>query len=521
MRWAAPSRKTTVITFVFKVVAVSFVAVLTAHALSADPFEWWHPPSKESWRSKTISSKEDAERLPKAHFNQLVVKNCSDAILLAIPDEVTFQTVFLDDLNGPCAKGIQSLSRFDDLTRLYCSGSETLDTNEFSAVLALVGVEAIHFWGYKRFGALRKTEGDSAFSTLIELSLNSGGMPGGEFWKELVEADKLISLTLENVRDVTVEDFGFLPFLRQLTALRVFDAPVNGMVAGPISDCKSLRSLELQVQLGLTPYWLEVLARTPSLANLDLRNHLPFKWSDLAAFPKLESLTLSGCAKLDDATPDSMSKLKNLRRLELSFCDPSPATMQSLSKLPSLEELGLVIGDKFRFSSDSGRYIADCQKLRTLYFYDCGFGGKLDWISRIPTLENILVIHDKGFTDKDVAALSECETLVNIGLSGVTGPGKESWKALGKLPSLRVLMLSNSDVPNDGLEWIKESKSLRTLEVSGCNSLNSDFIYTLIDAKTLEHVGLGFCNMIEDEAVTFLKKQRTDLIVFDRLQVLP
>eukprot|EP00759_Apiculatamorpha_spiralis_P011172 PhF_6_TR18604/c1_g1_i1/m.27183 len=244
------------------------------------------------------------------------------------------------------------------------------------------------------------------------------------------------------------------------------------------------------VRLELTSRCVEALPRTLHTLHLKSSMRMDDHFSTLSQVcVGLKCLNLSCCVKFTLRGVDALRSLEeldasntqirdvshlsgclSLKRLNLHRCyELTDAGIRGLETIPSLEEL--------RHSSinvSNVSHLSGCRALRKLNLSSCfnltdnGIQG-IEWI---PTLEDVDLSHT-GVSD--VSRFANCVSLRHLSAASCLKIVDSGIRGLERIPHLETLNLKNTSV-GDGVSRLASSRSLKVLNVSGCQKITDKAI---------------------------------------------
>lgn len=259
--------------------------------------------------------------------------------------------------------------------------------------------------------------------------------------QDIAPLQKLIGLRFLLLPDNEISQIAPLLYLKNLEYLDVSGNPIQDIA--PLSDLTKLRFLDLS---------------ETSITEL----------SALTQLTKLEYVLLFRCLRIRDFTP--LLKLP-LRTLNISFCDTvalkpifthlssftklrelslqgaisNPTWLSKIAKLPMLEEL--TIGQ----NPSIGKHLSTLAPLKNLLYLDIHQTNAPDlkWVTNHPRLIKLICQYNK------ISDLSPLLQLKDLRYLYPFGNPVQNWSLLEKMPSLRYVMLSRSEVPPTQLQKLK------------------------------------------------------------------
>ncbi|CCD11610.1 unnamed protein product [Trypanosoma congolense IL3000] len=321
--------------------------------------------------------------------------------------------------------------------------------------------------------------------TLIRLDVSS--------CKRLEDVSSLSSITtLEELNLsqcnvlVGVDLLGKLPFL-QVLDLRGTSFP-PGTIFG-LSESKSLSGLYISSCPDLTEVVSIRQLGTLDQINISRRSDLRKSIEVVGCLQLLRTLEMSNTSITDDCLDDLM-QCRFLSKLDLSLCC-NLRDVGALSEIKNLEELNL----------------GGCSNITK----------GVDQFGRLAVLR-VLNLSGNWLYPGLLLGISSARTLAVLDLSSchieppTTGRGrrrsaagegapksfddyKEEVQALGRLPVLQLLDMSDTCITDSCITGLSKSRSLKTLNLSSCKQLTN--VRPLASIRSLEVLNLAWCKNLE------------------------
>ncbi|MCH2210725.1 MAG: hypothetical protein MK110_05450 [Fuerstiella sp.] len=238
---------------------------------------------------------------------------------------------------------------------------------------------------------------------------------------------------------------------------------------------------------------LEVLATLPALKKLDLE-HARIRdadWSGLAGATTLESLNLKK-SSIRNTTMSALSGMTNLKLLDISDTRVTDLGFKHLAKLSALEHLVVEsLNIEGNGMQELGRKGANAP-LRTIHASQTTFGrlgfiylrefddleelyvtaasvsnNSLSGLSRVTTLRRVSLAGNPLVTDAGLKFLRKSRQLEYLELSGVWKISDETLKGFSKHRNLKELRINDSLCTLDGVVAFKNSVPRCTVYLRG------------------------------------------------------
>ena len=193
----------------------------------------------------------------------------------------------------------------------------------------------------------------------------------------------------------------------------------------------------------------------------------------------------------NQAVIESLSKLRDLRELDMSGCEVGPRDFVPLSRLSALESLEL---GSTRIDDDSLGFLSSMPRLETLYAEETAISGKgLRHLHPDAKLK-VLYLRHCPLSSEAYEHIGKLESLEQLDLDYTTTTDVELAR-LRNLRGLSYLALENARVSDEGLRALNEMKRLEVLCLNG----------TMVNGRGLKYLG----------AVESLQQLRLDNTLLD------
>ena len=218
----------------------------------------------------------------------------------------------------------------------------------------------------------------------------------------------------------------------------------------------------------------------------------------VAAFPKLERVSLSQCAAVTKVRP--LQSLETLTYLNLQNCTSIPkAGFSCLSSLVSLQELevqGTYINDEgLEALSRSPTALTQlglgfCRSISVV-----GFACLSSMTSLLGLDVRKTYINDEGL--EALSGSLTALTKLNLwGCSSISAPG---FACLSSLTSLQELNVRETDITDNGLEILSGSLTeLAILDLCACKSISGQAFACLSSLTSLQDLNLNFTDIVDE-----------------------
>lgn len=312
-----------------------------------------------------------------------------------------------------------------------------------------------------------------------------------------------INLLFCDVSDRGVDSLASLPNLQSLNL--AYTKITDGALTH-ISRIKRLKALSLE-HTEITGATLRELSSLPELESLDLESVSLSNegLKAIGALTQLKSLILNHPYNKQltcDAVTAPLCNFKNLKALDLSYCQVSNAGLKNLQSLSDLQDLDI----RGTFVTDYGmKSVALLKSLKKLNV------SSLQRQPGEPKNNQPVGITDVGLTDlqplKRLQELSACDSLVtDAGLS-----------TIADFSAMKVLDLSGTSVSDAGLAKLKNLRNLERLKLKDTQVTGSSF-KDLAALTSLKDLDLSETK-VQDRYLADLKLPKLERLDLTRTQV--
>ena len=234
----------------------------------------------------------------------------------------------------------------------------------------------------------------------------------------------------------------------------------------------------------------------------------------------LEELQLGGCTKITNTGLLLISwGLKKIRRLNLRSCwqisDHGIGHLTGIKGQPSTGAKTLVsisLQDCQKLSDESLRYISeglpDIRELNLSFCVSVTDTG-LKSLSSSESLEDLRLRSCDNISDIGLGFLADgCPGLAKLDVSFCDRVSDSSMAHIATgLAQLQSLSLSSCQITDAGIVRIQDMSSLETLNIGQCSNLTDKTVHTITDKiKSLRSVDLYGCNAISSQALETLNQ---------------
>jgi Leucine Rich repeat len=301
---------------------------------------------------------------------------------------------------------------------------------------------------------------------------------------ELMKVPELRELDLSRCELITDKGLNALVGAKKLEDLDIFEGPATNAGWTDAGKMTALRYLRIGGP-AVSDAGLGRIASIPNLRGLTLKSCDKVSdagFAHLAAHRRLESLGLWFCRTLGEEGTRAIGKLKSLRHLRTGYCPGvTDERLDHFSDLLELRELDL----------------------RGTPVTDAGV-AKLTRFSRLEVLHLWVC---PNLTEKCIPSVVKLPKLrvLEFYESKAVKPDDRDMTALGKLPHLRRLTLSNCErVTTDGFRAVAGSPELEELGMRNCAALTDNNLRELAVSRRLKMLTLSGAEQITDAGLESL-----------------
>lgn len=307
-----------------------------------------------------------------------------------------------------------------------------------------------------------------------------------------------------------------------------------------LSDCEQLTDMGISYLSGLS-------VKSLSISRCGQLTHEIFK--NIAQLEHLESLKIHSLRQLEDESSEYLSKLQNLRTLELSYSTQlvSEKTAKHIGQLSNLRNLNLSgaswlkddgiahiaqlqnlrtlnLQSCYRLTAESGNHIAQLKNLHTLDISSCSDLTEQVVENLIPLNKSLLrlnVSYIDAHTDDacvHIAKLQKLQTLnISVHHRGDANHLGISNQACGVLveglKNLQTLIMQNNKrMTHEGIEHLAKLENLRTLDIRGFVGLTKKVCQKLVKLENLQSLDISAYDstnrVLTDNACFYLAKHK-------------
>ena len=288
-----------------------------------------------------------------------------------------------------------------------------------------------------------------------------------------------IKYTNENIRELTK-----LSNLRSLHLCNTDDKEnIDDEGIKVLCTLKSLEELTFWGLLNVTDEGIRMLSNMDKLRELSI-------WGDnigddslrwISNMKSLIVLSVRCNKKITDEGIRMLSNMDNLRKLSIQTDDIGNDSLRWISNMKSLIALDMHV--------DGGEKITD---------------EGITMIGGMDRLEELIIIFQANITNKGLISLGKLKLLRKLEITYSNNIGDGGMIGLMKMKQLEHLVIRNYKITDQGMWILSGLKTLRTLDLHGCNKITDEGIVLLINIILLEDLSLSGCNKITNKSLRIL-----------------
>jgi internalin A len=413
-----------------------------------------------------------------------------------------------NDLDGERANlkdaQLLELATFSQLTHLDLSGEPFDDIYHTSPVTdaGLSHLQSLQRLEHLDLEGTQVTDAGlkqiATLSNLRSLSLNASKVTG----KTIGELAKLRRLTSLNVGSSNVKDIAEIDRLEGLEELNVGDTDVTDRDLAVIARLSQLRSLDLSSESyagkrsRITDSGMSSLSSLKHLQYLNL-SHARISDAGLSCLREmkdLRTLNLYHASRITDAAFVHLEGLHHLELLQLEATGVAGAELSRLKEMKNLRRLSLR-----RVSAEGLRTLPP---LPALEIFEASCHGSDPSLPNINASSNLARFRFHPISDGILEQLNGLTKLENIECGKeVTDRGLQ---AIGRIPGVRSVYLSESKITGDGLRSLEPLSKLERLTLYRTNVSNAD-LTPLSSLRSLRELTI-WERTVSDEGLWHLSK---------------
>ena len=294
---------------------------------------------------------------------------------------------------------------------------------------------------------------------------------------------------------VTDRDFKVLRHCGKVRSITVRNRYVTGEFLKYWQSEVPLKGLRLYRCYQIQSSKLQRLADIPDLRDLVITH------GELRSSLSEEELNPSnGAYDLDDVGLAFLTRLKDLRALELGACRVSGKAFSALAGIKNLERITL---SGPSFNDEAMVELQKTNRLKRLILVDTSITDTgFRRMGPLASLEYLFLLRPKVTADS-FAVIGKCNSLKHLSVSNVPLGGDALHHLVG-LDALTTLSLENTRVADEGLQYLSQLPSLCEVTLSEC-PINNDGLRHLGKVTSLTYLELHR-TLISDDGLLHLKE---------------
>lgn len=296
--------------------------------------------------------------------------------------------------------------------------------------------------------------------------------------------------------------------LTQLTALRLC-GPLESDQKGLVSHLSVLTDLQSLAISSPVAWATKAPGALQQHQTVDTMRFTSGSLTVLQCMSSLQTLSLAGCACIDNDALSLVALVTTLTSLDVSVCrrltDDGVTQLRALSMLRDLD-----VSWCDRLGSRSANFISLLSQLESLDMSGCMHVDDVGAL-QVCNMKQLTSLSLKGCTKVSTGGLQRIVSLTalkSISVSSETdqGFGLASWGQFGGLVHLTHMCLRGfKALEKDGLQCMARMHGLREVVVDCCPGIDGAEIKYLSGLQQLKKVVLRFCPKIDDQALMHLK----------------
>lgn len=432
----------------------------------------------------------------------------------------------MSSVNDACLLGV---NRCTGLQVLDLSGCCNISNAGFSYLSSLRHLTFLNLWNCSRLtpGALSAL---SSCSTLAELSLRGCQMMDDVALRHIAALKGLRKLDLRACEHIRGGEMSKLSTLNHLTELNLSGCyALSDVGLAAVGVLRMLRLLRLNECWQITNAGLAGLTGLTALEELDLAgcrniiNGREMPLQGLHAMHALKILTLRGWDRLSSGALGFLTSVvttssttrgpPQIRHLDLSGCRDLNGT--ALKPLKACASSLISLKLQYCVGLCGRNALAGLENLTALTFLHLGGCTGLLGTSSLSSLAVLSSLHHLNMEglinvpllDRGLVAVGwgSCRQLTSISLQGCNTLGDDGIAALGRLPCLKALNLSDCcNITGMGFEaW--SGSPLTSLQLQGASRINDEGMAEIgLQLTNLQELSLKHCREVTDGGIAAL-----------------
>lgn len=356
----------------------------------------------------------------------------------------------------------------------------------------------------------------------------------GSIAKVTVADGKLTEIVIQDGATITGDDVALFGKLKDLKKLQIFNCrEFNDPMVASLTGLTQLDTLAITNSVITDEAVKSIVEAFPNLIDLDLSSNTNMSsgvMRSIATLTKLQKLTLLQ-NRFNDISTRRLSKLEDLRALDLrGNMEAGDMTLEVLGELPKLTALkhrstavsdfgleqlcksktltSLLLQD-FAISSESGKHLAQLEKLNSLEMFRCqGFGTEgvlalkglklnrltlrdlpnvsdqaLEVLADLPALKRLYLHEIASISDEGLKNLEAAKSLELLDIWSVPKMTDATIDVIAKLPNLKELSIRETGVSEASVEKLMSMPKLQSLTFKNNGTLSEANIAKLKSKK--------------------------------------
>ena len=259
-----------------------------------------------------------------------------------------------------------------------------------------------------------------------------------------------------------------------------------------VGTCRNLESLTISLDKYITCDPLRYISKLSNLKSLEISSSSNINESlkKITNLEKLSNLSITFC-QIDLEGCSALKKFKNLTDLSINQPKLKDAKiLESLSEMEKLESLSLC---NTEFTGTDYIHLEKYPNLRSLEF---GCKKQLDYdlvyIGRIQNLTS-LRFGSCDLTRSGLKHLINLENLKNLIISECKNVTDDSFQDITQMKNLTHLQISRSAISGRGFAYLKAHENLQSIKLSSCHYMTNSIFLDIAQIKSLTYLEVWSC----------------------------
>lgn len=228
----------------------------------------------------------------------------------------------------------------------------------------------------------------------------------------------------------------------------------------------------------------------------------------LAGLSLVEYIDLNSCKQLSDKGLKVLAALTFINRVNLQSCNIIDSTLGVLSKITTLEDLGISFCDKF--TNEGLQLLASLPKLHILDVKFCSqlTDDSLLIVSKFPALRELAIGVRRNVTSVGFRHLvANCKLLTKLDVGQSETVDDEILEIISNLSTIQDIVLFMCDkITNNGMKYLAKLLSLRSAFLNGCKLVSNDGLTLLVNLPVLALVYVDNTLVTKEQHEAFMKQ---------------